>query len=708
MFTSLARLAVARPRRVAALGLAFLLLAGVIGGPAAGKLDAPNAFLAPGSPSYAANQTIERVTGAEAFPGVLALVPAGPSSPRVATVAREIGGVPGVAGVRAPSAAHPDGLVARDGREVVLAVSLRAHAKAAAVIGAITDAVPRDVLLGGADVAGQQVGSQATKDLGLAELIAFPLLLILSLLIFRGVAALLPLAVGGVSVLGTFFVLAIVNTQLSLSSFALNLVIGVGLGLAVDYSLLLVWRFREELSQGEDVEAALITTLNTAGRAVSFSALTVAASLATLILFPQRFLISMGVGGAAVALVAGLATLLVLPSLLVLLAPRIAKVAPEPAATGRFYRLAHGVMKRPVLVAGLTTALLLAIASPTLAVRWSGVDATILPTSQSARVVQDQMAAQFPDQDLNQIVITARAPASSGAPVAAYARRVAAVPGVSATGAPRYLGADTWELTLGAQGDPISVPAQRTYTAVEALDAPFRVQIDGTAAQFHDQKVAITRHLAPALVILVLITLILLWLMTGSVVLPLKALVMNALTAATATGVLVFVFQHGRLTGLLDYTSQGGIEQTDFLVLVAVAFALSTDYGVLLLSRIKEARDRGAENREAIALGLQRTGRIVSATALLKAVAIGAFATSHVVFLKEIGIGAVVAVLVDAFLIRCTLVPALMVLLGEWNWWSPRPLARLHRRIGISETPGPAPDGIGQTAATLVSLPVGE
>jgi uncharacterized membrane protein YdfJ with MMPL/SSD domain len=708
MYTSLARTAVARPRLIATLGLVFLVVAGVIGGPATGKLDAVNSFLAPGSPSYRAQATIERVTGAEAFPGVLALVPATPSSPEVARVAHEIAAVGGVARVNTPTVAHPDGLVARNGREVVLAVSLTSGATAGNVVGAIGAAVPHDVLLGGSDVAGQQVNSQASEDLGIAELIAFPLLALISLAIFRGFAALLPLAVGGMSVLGAFLVLAIVNTQLSLSSFALNLVIGVGLGLAVDYSLLLVWRFREELSHGEDVEAALITTLNTAGRSVTFSALTVAASLLTLVLFPQRFLISMGVGGAAVALVAGLATLLVLPSLLVLMARRIGKVAPEPAGTGRWYRLAHGVMKRPVLVAALTTGLLVAIASPTLSVRWSGVDATVLPHSQSARVVQEAMAAQFPAQDLDQIVIAAEAPLGAGTAVDAYQRRVIATSGVSGGPAPRYLGHDTWEIALGVQGDPISAGAQATYGRVQALPAPFRVEIDGTAAQFHDQKVAITDHLAVALITLTVITLMLLWLMTGSVVLPVKALLMNALTAATATGALVFVFQHGRLTGLLDYTSQGGIEQTDFLVLVAVAFALSTDYGVLLLSRIKEARDRGVDNREAIALGLQRSGRIVSASAVLMAVAIGAFATSHVVFLKEIGIGAVVAVLVDAFIVRCALVPSLMVLLGEWNWWSPRPLARLHRRIGIGEAPGPAPGAAPQTGTTVVSLPVGE
>jgi RND superfamily putative drug exporter len=289
MYTALARLAVARPRLIAGLGLVALLICIAIGGPAAGKLNAPNAFLAPGSPSYRAQATIERVTGAEAFPGVLALVKAPLSSPEVAAVARTLARTPGVARVNAPSAAHPGGLVARNGRSVVLTVSLASGVSANTEIGVIARALPKSVLLGGGDTALHQVGQQASKDLGVAELIAFPLLFIISLLIFRGIAAALPLAVGGLAITGAFLLLAIVNTQLALSNFALNLVIGVGLGLAVDYSLLLVWRFREELSRGADREAALATTLATAGRTVTFSAVTVAAALLTLALFPQRW-----------------------------------------------------------------------------------------------------------------------------------------------------------------------------------------------------------------------------------------------------------------------------------------------------------------------------------------------------------------------------------------------------------------------------------
>jgi len=692
MLGKLAHLALEHPRRVAAVSLVAVIVGGIFGAPAAGMLKARNSFADPSSQSARELKAVERTTGAEDSPGVLALVDARPSSPQVASTARVIAALGGVASVEvpptAPAASAHSALVSRNGRESLIAVSLRSAYDPNAVVGSISAAVQgrHGVLLGGSDVSGKELDSQASKDLGIAELLAFPLLALLAWLIFRGVAALLPVAVGGVSVLGAFVVLRLINYELSLSSFALNLVIGLGLGLAVDYSLLLTWRFREELSTGADVRAALTRTVMTAGRTVTFSAVTVAAAMMTLTLFPQRFLISMGVGGAATALVAGATALTVLPALLVLLSGRIARVKPAPEGTGRWYRLAQAVMRKPALVAAAATAVLLVVASPVLHVHWTGVDATDLPTGTSARTVSDVLSSQFPAQDLNVVPIAVRAPASARPELAAYARTLRAVSGITGVQPPAYLGHGTWELRLGAAGDPISGGAQRTVNEIRAKPAPAPALVGGTAAAFVDQKAAIAGSLPLALGALALVTLLILWLMTGSVVLPVKALVMNALTVATAAGALVFVFQGARLTGVLDYVSQGGIEQTDFLVLAAIAFALSTDYGVLLMTRIKEARDGGRDNREAIAVGLEHTGRVVTASAILLAVAIGAFATSKIIFLKEIGLGAVVAVLIDAFVVRSTLVPALMALLGERNWWSPAPLRRLHRRIGISES----------------------
>jgi uncharacterized membrane protein YdfJ with MMPL/SSD domain len=689
MLGKLANLALTHPRRVAVVSLVLLIAAGAFGGPAAGMLKARNSFADPSSPSSREQQTIERATGVEDSPGVLALVNAPPSSPKIADTAAKIAGVTGVASVVTPD--KDPSLVSKDGRESLLAVSLHSAPDPNAVVGAISTAIKGEhgVLLGGTDVAGKEVDTQASKDLGFAELLAFPLLALLAWVIFRGVAALLPVAVGGVAVTGAFVVLRFVNYELSLSTFALNLVIGLGLGLAVDYSLLLLWRFREELSAGAEVPRAIKRMLATAGRTVVFSAITVAAAMLTLTLFPQRFLVSMGIGGAATALVAGLAALTVLPSLLVLLSRRIAKVKPAAEGTGSWYRVGQAVMRKPAAVAIATVVLLLVVASPILHVKWTGVDATVLPSGTSARTVSNVLDTHFPAQNLNPMTIAVHAPATASRRLANYAHRVAAVDGVTNVNPPAYVGADTWKLQLGAAGDPISTRAQRTVQEIRSIAAPGRAYVGGTAAAFVDQKAAIASALPLALGALAVVTLLILWLMTGSVVLPVKALVMNALTVATAAGVLVFVFQAGRLSGVLDYTGQGGIEQTDFLVLAAMAFALSTDYGVLLMTRIKEARDAGRPNREAIAVGLEHSGRVVTASAILLSVAIGAFATSKIIFLKEIGVGAVVAVLVDAFIVRSTLVPALMALLGERNWWSPAPLRWLHRRIGISEVARP-------------------
>ncbi len=687
MLDSLARQAWSHPRRFALGALAVFVVAGIVGGPAAGKLNARNAFSDPGSQSARAQALVERVTGRETDPGVLAVVSAPPGSEAVTSVARTIGAVPAVASVVAPVAGAPSPLVSSDGHMSVVAATLKVPRSADNAVKAIEKALHgrRDVVLGGGDVANHQVNQQAVSDLGFAELVVFPLLFVLALLIFRGVAALLPLAVGGLSVLVTFTVLRLVNTGFALSTFALNLVIGLGLGLAVDYSLFLVWRFRDEIGRGATPEDALGTTLRTTGRTIIFSALTVAAALASLGVFPQRFLVSMGIGGAAVALVAAASSLLVLPALVALLGSRIARVRPAPPA-GTWYRLARGVMRRPALVAIVTAGVLVALASPAPRVTWSGVDASVLPHSKSARVVQDLVTHEFPALHGGQaVLVVAHAPPTAGTAVARYTAGLAQVPGIRLVAPPRYLGSGVWRATLGGRSDAIAPSSQQGVERLRAMPAPFPVLIGGAAADFYDQRASIASSAPLALVILALVTLVILWLMTGSVILPFKALVMNALTAAAATGVLVFVFQDGRLTRLLSYASQGGIEETDFLILAALAFALSTDYGVFLLARIKEARAEAPDERDAIALGMQRTGRLITYASLLLAVAIGAFGTSRLVFLKELGVGGAVAVLLDAFVVRALLVPSLMALLGRWNWWSPGALRRLHAGIGVVE-----------------------
>jgi uncharacterized membrane protein YdfJ with MMPL/SSD domain len=707
MLGALANLALRHPRRTVLLALVVFAVAGVFGATAIGLLNARNPFSDPSSASARAEAQIEHETGQEASPGVLALVSAPPGSQAVTSAAQAIARVPGVAAVTAPVPGHNAGLVSADGRSSLVVATLRAAPDPDTVISDIGKAVPgrTGVLLGGADVAGVQTGKQAQADLGFAEAIAFPLLAILAFVIFRGVAAVLPIAVGGMAVLATFVVLRLINMALPLSVFALNLVIGLGLGLAVDYSLFLVWRFRDEMRQDPSTGRALRMTMATTGRTVLFSAATVAAALASLAVFPQRFLVSMGLGGAVVALVAAASSLLIVPSLLVLLSARIRRARP-PKPEGGWYRLANAVMRRPVIVAAGTAALLLAIASPTLGVRWSGIDATVLPASQSARVVSDTVASQFPpSSDANAILVVASAPASARAALASYAARLATVPGIAQASGPAPLAPGTWEIRLASPADPISPAGQQTLRAVRAVAAPVPVLVGGTAAAFADQGAAIAGTLPLAIAILVIVTVLALWLMTGSVILPLKTQLMNALTAVTATGILVFIFQDGRLTGPLAYTSQGGIEETDFLILAALAFALSTDYGVFLLARISEARRPGVTEREAIAAGIQRTGRLITSAAILLALAIGAFATSKLVFLKEVGVGVAAAVLIDAFIVRALLVPSLMALLGRRNWWAPAPLISLHRRLGLNEAEPPVTRGDAGGRAGHASSP---
>jgi RND superfamily putative drug exporter len=693
VLSRLADLGLRRPRRVVLAALVLFVLAGVFGGPAAGVLERDRDFEAPGSEATAARVALERATGVAGQPGVLALVDGAPGG----RVARRVVGVlrsdPAVASVDAAEPGSP--LVARDGRSTIVAATLRADADRVETVERLEDTVARipGVVLGGPDVGAVQVNRQAADDLAGSEILAFPLLVVLTFVVFRGVAALLPLAVGVLAVLTTFALLRVVNVGVDLSPFCLNLVIAAGLGLAIDYSLFLVSRFREELGAGVGVPEAVHRTMATAGRTVIFSALTVASAIACLYAIPVPFLQSMAIGGALVSLVAAATALVLLPALFVLLGARLGRVRPGPVREGRWYRIAHASMRRPLLVTVLTAAAVLAIASPSLRTEWAGVDATVLPESRSARVVGDAMARDFPAaSSTSTLTLAVRAPGDDPDGLAAYADRVREVPGVAGVGEPRRVASGLWRLDVRTSGSAISPGALETVQRVRAVPSDAEVLVGGSPAALADQRAAVTDALPLAIGLLALSTLVILWLMTGSVVLPVKALIMNLLTTAAATGALVFVFQDGRLTGLLDYRSQGGIEQTDFLVMVAVVFGLSTDYGVFVLTRIKEARDAHPElgDREAVAVGIQRTGGIVTAAAVLLAVALGAFLLSNVVFLQELGGGAAFAVLLDALVIRTFLVPSLMALLGERNWWSPAPLRRLHARIGISEA-GPPP-----------------
>jgi RND superfamily putative drug exporter len=699
MLKSLTTRISSHPRRSLAAVLVFVIIAGVIGAPVVGMLKSSGGFAPGSSDSQVATNLLARATGTEASAGIVLLVrtPQGAQSQtsvaRVAIVRRRLAGVPGVARTVAPAA------VSKDGDDVLVTGTLAANAANADVAKATLAAFKgsHDVVVGGSAVAGEQIGSTVGADLGRAELLAFPLLLILALIFFRGRATLMPLVSGITAVLGTFLVLRGVNSFYGLSTYALNLVIGMGLGLAIDYTLFIVTRYRQELAGGASEQEALRTTMAKAGTTVCFSAVTVACALATLVVFPEGFLKSMGIAGAVVALVAAAAAVTISPALLTIWGAKVAKgsAARAGSASGGWYRLAQRVMRRPGIVAAVTAALMVAAAVPALSVHWSSAnDSRVIPTSQSSRIVADAVARQFPGAGTQPLTVAIAAPRSSASAVAAVARRVRALPGVTGAVTPAYLGASTWTIQAQLSGDQTGSQAQRDVKLIRDINAPFRIHVTGQAAEFVDQQAAIASHLPLVLGLLALLTFAVLWLMTDSVVLPLKAIAMNVLTVGAALTSVVVIFQHGNLTGVLGYTPDGGVETTSFVVAAAIVFALSTDYGVFLLGRIKEQRDAGAGDREAVARGLGATGRVVSAAAILLAVAIGAFSTSQISFIQQIGVTVVTGVLIDAFIVRSLLVPSLMGLLGSWNWWSPQWLHRLHARVAPREARGGASDRV--------------
>ena len=706
--TRLAELAQRRARRIVILAVAAAVLAGALAGSVADRLG-PFSADDPDSESIRTAERLERATGLKADPGVVAVItPGGPvrsaeGQRRVNQVAGALRSDPGIGRVASPfGRGGSESMIARDGRSAFVAATIRAGAEdedvAERVEHELGDA--RGVILGGDALAQQTANETVEEDLRRAEMLAFPILLLLSLWFFRSlVAALLPLLVGGLSIVFTFLVLRVVSEGVELSVFALNLVTGLGLGLAIDYSLFVVSRYREEIAVSGPGAAALVRTVRSAGRTVLFSSLTVAAALASLLVFPQEFLYSMGVGGLAVALIAAVVSLLVLPAILALLGERVNSLAPRrlrrvaeteagELESGGWYRLSRFVQRRPGRIALVASIALVAAGTPFLGATFNTVGPETLPKGAEARRAFEVMTARFPANQDTPVVLAAETRDERDA--GALARRLGRLPGVAAVRPPVRVDRDLWRIDAISRSHFTAPASEDLVRDVRALSAPFEFGVTGDAAEFVDLKGSLAGHMPYALGLLALTTVLILFAMTGSVVLPVKALVMNLLTVSAAFGVLVLVFQDGRLEGLFDFDSPGALEATQPLVLFATAFGLSTDYGVFLLARIKEARDAGSSDTDAVAVGLQRTGRIVTAASLLFAVAIGAFVTSQMIFIKELGLGTAVAVLIDASIVRALLVPALMQLLGRWNWWAPRPLRRLHDRFGLREAAGGA------------------
>jgi uncharacterized membrane protein YdfJ with MMPL/SSD domain len=671
----------------------------------------------PATQSVQATNKFQDAAGRQIDPGVVALVRAGNfrtavARQRVEAVATELRAQPHVAAAVSYYETRDPAMVSRDGRSSYVVAYFRPlsdkQLKDDAQQIEKRFASQSDVKLGGEQIANAQSNTQVGHDLAHAELLAFPFIFLLSLVFFRSlVAALLPPLLGGLAIVVTFFVLRIVASFVDLSVFALNFVTGMGLGLAIDYSLFMVSRYREEAAtRGFGVDA-LRRTMQTSGRTILFSSLTVAAAVASLVIFPQRFLYSMGIAGAAVALVAASLALVVLPALLALLGPRVNALAPKrlqraadrdarETQSGAWYRLSRFVMRRPARIAVVSATLLIALGIPFTQIKFTTVDASVLPQSASARQVDDALAREYPPNRTMPLEVVVGAAARS-ARVHALAARIARLPDVSGVAPAQAAGPNLSLLAVAPVHRPLSEPTKQLVRDVRAIHPAFYLGVAGQTAGYEDLEHSLGTHLPAVLTVIVAATLIVLFLFTGSVILPIKAVLMNALSLSAVLGILVLVFQDGNLQGLLSFKSEGALDATQPIFLAAVAFGLATDYGVFLLSRIKEARDRGASDSEAVAIGLERTGRIVTAAALLFAVAIGAFATSKLVFIKELGLGTALAVLIDASVIRALLVPSLMELLGRWNWWAPKPLRRLYERVGLRET---APRGVAHSGAS--------
>ena len=560
---------------------------------------------------------------------------------------------------------------------------------------------PVHVQVGGFASAFHEVNGVVEHDLLRAESFAVPLTLLLLLFVFGSlVAAAMPLTIGGVAVVGTLLTLRVLDGITPISVFAVNLTTVLGLGLAIDYSLFIVSRFREELASGRDVGAALEETLAHAGRTVAGSALTVAAAVSALLVFPIMFLRSFAYAGIAVALLAGIAALVVLPAALALIGPRINALtvwhrSVRPPSEGFWSTLARRVMRRPVVVMVAVTAVLLVLATPFLHLKLGYFDDRVLRPSDQVRQVDDSLRTDFGQGQTGALQVVAdQTGAATPAVEAAYAarlselsdvQRVDAASGVWVHGvrlpAPATYEAQfsvpggTW-YSVVPRGNALSASGRALVTTIRDQRAPFPVFVGGQPASLLDSTGVINHYLPLALLLVAGITFLLLLFLFRSVFIPVKALVLNALSLGAMFGAMVWIFQEGHLSGLLGFTPTGSLVDTMPVLMFCVAFGLSMDYEVFLISRMKELHDRGESNERAIAGGLQSTGRIITAAALLMSIVFFGLVTSGISFMKLFAVGLTFAVLLDAFLIRSVLVPAAMRLAGDAAWWAPRALRR--------------------------------
>ncbi|RBY84423.1 MMPL family transporter [Blastococcus sp. TF02A-26] len=719
MFETLGRVMYRRRRTVVVVSLLFLLVAGVWGTGVFGKLTGAG-FEDPDSESSRAADVAERELGRESADVVVLyrsdeLTVDEPAFR--AAVQDSLAALPQDLLARTTTywSTGADPLVSEDRQATYAVLQLADGADDDEAMTAIEDELSADGLtasLGGNAVVNRDINERVGADIARAEMISLPVLAVLLVVIFGSLAAAsLPLAIGGTAILGAFTALHVVSGFTDVSVFAVNVVTILGLGLAIDYGLFVVSRFREEMARQASVEDAVARTMATAGRTVAVSGATVAISLAGLTIFPQVFLRSMGFGGMSAVLVAMLAALTLLPALLGMLGPRVEALSvrpflrrltrrpavPAPAGPdehGAWYRIARSVMRRPMVYAVAVIALLVVLALPFLRVQFGAIDVRVLPAGTESRVVSETIDADFPAAPEAPVTAIVSLPdavdsAAGSAALDRYVAAVATVPGVDGATVTSAAG-DTARVAVAYGGDPVDADARALVEAVRDVPVPDGVEVlvGGESAVMADLLDSLGSLLPWMALLVVATTLVLLFLAFGSVVLPVKAVLMNVLSLGASFGALVWIFQEGHLSGFLDFTPTGFVEATQPILVLAIVFGLSMDYEVFLMSRIREQYDLTGDNTTAVATGLQRTGGIISSAALLLVVVIGAFSLSGITFIKMIGVAMLIAIVVDATVVRLLLVPATMRLLGRANWWAPGPLRRVYARYGIREDDG--------------------
>jgi RND superfamily putative drug exporter len=638
----------------------------------------------------------------------------------------------GVADVYSYWTANAPSLASKDGKQALVIARVTgeqdAAIKRAVALGGDLEGTngPLQVRVGGPLIVSHELTETIDGDLRTAERVVVPLTLLALIVVFGSVvAAGLPVIVGILAVSVAYVSLKALTHVTDIHIFALNLTTALGFGLAIDYSLFLVRRFREELPRQPSTEAALLRTMQTAGKTIATSAATLIGSMTALLLFPHMFLRSFGLAGITVVTGAVLGALLVVPAALSLLGPNVNRLslrrtADHAAAPDWWYRYSHAVMRRPGLVAVVITALLVALVLPFLALVPGAADDRALPPDNSARAINDTLRENFAGHEAQPIAIVAPEVGDTGSArgsIDDYARRMSLVPDVARVDAltgsyadgqvvspptplsQRFDGKEGTWFSAVLDVEPLGHQAETVVKRIRSVDAPFPVLVGGDSASVVDAKSAIADRLVLAIVVVVLVNLVVMTCTFRSVLIPVKAIVLNTLSLTAVFGLMVWVFQKGNLSGLLGFTATGVLEATTPILMFCVAFGLSIDYEVFVISRIKEEHEKGWETREAVARGLQGSAGVITTAAVLMAIVFVAVATSSVSIIKMFGIGLAVAVLVDAMLIRSTLLPALMVLLGRANWWPGGLAARPDvggdgRRVAM-EAPCPAGAGVG-------------